>query len=92
MEPDAIHEQQVPITVNGAAASAAPAPPATAERQIGRYSAAELRTLRELNALRTELDRRMRENLARIKAAAQIAPWIVGEEGRRRLAAQLGRS
>lgn len=92
MERDAIHEQQVPITVNGAAASAALAPAAAADRQIGRYSAAELRTLRELNALRTELDRRMRENLARIKAAAQIAPWIVGEEGRRRLDAQLGRS
>lgn len=88
---DAIHEQQVPITGNGAAASAALAPPTTADRHKGPYSASELRTLRELNALRTEIDRRMRENLARIKAAAQVVPWLLDEEGRRRLAALLGR-
>jgi hypothetical protein len=59
---------------------------------MGRYSAAELRTLRELNALRTELERRIREHLTRIREAAEVAPWILGEEGRRRLAVQLGRS
>lgn len=85
MEPDAIREQPVSITVDGAAASAAPAPPAAADRQLGRYSAAELRMLRELKALRAELDRRMREHLARIREAAQLVPWIVGDEGRRRL-------
>jgi hypothetical protein len=58
---------------------------------MGRYSASELRTLRELNALRAEIERRMREHVAGIKEAAQIAPWIVGEGGRRRLAAQLDR-
>jgi hypothetical protein len=67
-------------------------PAGPADRQIGRYSAAELRRLRELNALRTELDRRMRQNLALIKSAAGVAPWMVEAEGRQRLAAQLGRS
>jgi hypothetical protein len=59
---------------------------------MGRYSAAETRTLRELNALRTELERRIDEHLTRIREAAQVAPWILGEEGRRRLAAPQTRS
>jgi hypothetical protein len=59
---------------------------------MGRYSAAELHMLRELNALRTEIERRIREHVTRIMEAAQVAPWILGEEGRRRIAGQLGRS
>jgi hypothetical protein len=49
---------------------------------MGRYSESELRTLRELTALRNDIDRRMRANVARIEAAARIAPWILGRNDR----------
>lgn len=58
---------------------------------MGRYSASELRMLRELNALRAEIHRRMRENVARIEAAAQIAPWILGGKRRPGPVTQIGR-
>jgi hypothetical protein len=72
--------------------AAQPTPAAAADRQMGRHSESAWRTLRELSALRTEIDREMRQHVARIEQAARIAPWILGEERRGRLAGRLGRS
>jgi hypothetical protein len=72
--------------------AAQPTPAAAADRELRRHSESAWRTLQELSALRTEIDREMRQDVARIEQAARIAPWILGEERRGRLAGRLGRS